>query len=67
VTEGRAACAPLIFLSTILGDTFNSMREWLDQHNSVPMNFSSTVGTNDTVILHAVFDHTDEAAAFYKR
>ena len=52
---------------SILADTFNSMREWLDHNNSVLMKFSSTVGSNDTVILHAVFDHADEAAAFYKR
>jgi hypothetical protein len=52
---------------SILVDTFNSMREWLDHYNSVLMNFSFTVGTNDTVILHAVFDYADEAAAFYQR
>jgi hypothetical protein len=53
---------------SILADTFNSMREWLDHYNFVLMNFNSTAADeNDTVILHANFDSAGEATAFYKR
>lgn len=50
---------------SFLPGTFQLMREWLDRHKIILVNFCSTTDENDTVRLHGEFKQAHEATAFY--